>query len=195
MGRRINDGDLTGMKQDKFRNSRFEYENRDTTHFGGVSRKTANTIGGVYQENRGRRSADPDSRNRWESSPFENGGEYNWNKRQGWDEYYNHNYDRGNRNRGGALIGPDRGNNQGRGPRGYRRSDDSIYHDVCDRLSMSPDLDATNIEVSVKEGVVFLRGNVSDRNSKKIAEYEIEHVSGVTDVQNLLDFKRDQGLH
>ena len=35
----------------------------------------------------------------------------------------------------------------GRGPRGYRRSDDRIGEDVCDRLTDDPALDASGIEV------------------------------------------------
>lgn len=196
MGRRINDGDRTGMKLDKFRNSRFEIDDMENDfHYGGVSRSTINTLGGISAENRGRRSAEFQPRSRWDQSPFENLKLSNWKRRQGWDEYYSEGYDRGNRNRGGALIGHDLGN-RGRGPKGYKRSDDSIYHDVCDTLSLSPDIDASDIEVSVKDGVVFLDGSVSSRDIKKLAEYEIENISGVTDVQNLLNFrKKEEELH
>jgi hypothetical protein len=190
MGRRINDGDKTGMKQDRFRNSRFEYDRdeRDETRFGGVSSKTPNTLGGPFAENRGRRSADDQSSGRWDNSPFENGKLYNWNKRQGWDNYYQDNNTRGFRNHGGAQIGHDSEGHRGKGPKGYRRPDDSIYHDVCDRLSLSPDIDATHVEVSVKNGIVFLNGKVSDRRAKKIAELEVENISGVSDVNKLLSF-------
>lgn len=188
MGRRINDGDVTGMKQDRYRNSRFETENeRDDTHFGGVSRKTPNTLGGPSAENRGRRSA-VEGRSRWDESPFENGRLYNWNRRQGWDNYYKEDYDRGMRSHGGAQIGHDNEGHKGKGPKGYKRADDSIFHDVCDRLSYSPDIDASDIEVSVKEGIVYLKGKVSDRRTKKLAELEIENISGVSDVQNQLEF-------
>lgn len=194
MGRRINDGDVTGMKQDRYRNSRFELEREDQTRFGGVSRKTPNTIGGRYEENRGRRSADT-VRSQWDNSPFEDGEISNWNRREGWDTYYNQNYQRGNRAHGGAQIGHDSEGHRGKGPKGYRRSDDSIFHDVCDRLSLSPDVDASEIDVSVKEGIVYLNGSVSDRRIKKLAELEVENVSGVVDVQNLLSFNPKKDLH
>jgi hypothetical protein len=194
MTRRINDGDMTGIKQDRFRNSKFEYERNHDQDFGGVMRKTSNTLGGPFDENRGRRSATSE-KTHWDNSPFENGRLSNWNRRQGWDEYYNQGYERGSRHHGGALLGHDAGH-AGRGPRGYKRSDDSIYDDVCDTLTLSPDVDASDIEVSVKEGIVFLNGNVSDRQSKKMAELEIENVSGVMDVQNLLNFtERNKDLH
>ena len=55
MSRRVNDGDTTGIKQDKFRNSRFEYEENTepSWYYGGVSRKSPNTLGGLSAENRG----------------------------------------------------------------------------------------------------------------------------------------------
>lgn len=61
---------------------------------------------------------------------------------------------------------------------------------------MSPDIDAREIEVSVKEGVVYLNGTVPDRESKKLAELDIENISGVIDVQNLLNFESlNEDLH
>lgn len=192
MSRRANDGDESGYKLDRFRNSRFEQDSRKESNENynkGVTRRTFNTISGKFNDNRGRRSDEMGPRSKWDGSPFEDGEIYNWNKRKGWDEYYQ-SYDRGNRNRGGALIGSDQSNigQRGRGPRGYKRSDDSIYEDVCDMLSRSSDVDATEIEVSVKEGIVYLNGTVPDRDTKKMAELEIENISGVIDVQNLLNF-------
>lgn len=197
MGRRINDGSMSGLKQDKFRNSRFEYEmDRDDMHFGGVSRQTPNTLGGKTAENRGRRSADS-NRSLWSGSPFEDGRVDNWKTRQGWDEYYKPR-DRGARSYGDNQLLHDQGNFAGRGPKGYERSDKSIYEDVCESLSLSSEIDASDISVKVEKGIVFLSGNVSDRRIKKLAEEEIENVSGVKDVQNRLSFSKgskDQELH
>jgi BON domain len=192
MGRRINDGDKTGLKQDKYRNSRFEVEEnrQNSTKYGGVSRATSNTLGGPSAENRGRRSSDSDERSRWDSSPFENGKLYNWKHRKGWDDYYDYSYDRGSRNYGGGLLDHE-GSHIGKGPRGYKRPDKSIYEDVCQTLELSPDVDASDIEVSVKDGIVFLRGTVTDRRSKRYAELAIENISGVHDVQNLLGITSD----
>lgn len=131
MSRKVNDGDQTGYKLDKFKNSRFEQNDRSLqyeNYIHGVSRRSINTIGSMINSNRGK------------------------------------------------------------GPRGYKRSDESIYDDVCVMLSRSPEVDASNIEVSVKDGIVYLNGAVSDRGTKKMAELEIENISGVIDVQNLLSF-------
>src|SRR5687768_14709240 len=53
-----------------------------------------------------------------------------------------------------------RGNHAGKGPKGYRRSDERIHDDVSDALYRCYEVDATEIEVSVKDGVVTLRGSV-----------------------------------
>jgi hypothetical protein len=75
---------------------------------------------------------------------------------------------------------------RGRGPRGYKRSDERISDDVHDRLTDDPWLDATHIEVEVKGGEVTLGGVVDDREAKHRAEWLIEDISGVTHVQNNL---------
>ena len=74
----------------------------------------------------------------------------------------------------------------GRGPKGYRRSDQRITEDVCDRLADDPYVDASDIEVSVKDGEVTLSGMVHSRHEKRNAEECIEHLSGVKDVHNHL---------
>jgi hypothetical protein len=76
------------------------------------------------------------------------------------------------------------GNYSGRGPKGYRRSDDRIREDVCEALTFDPFVDATEIEVMVAEGAVTLSGSVNDRNQKRRAEETVENVSGVRDVHN-----------
>src|SRR5690606_11395561 len=47
-----------------------------------------------------------------------------------------------------------RGQNRGRGPKGWQRSDERIREDVCERMANDPQLDASNIEVDVKNGEV-----------------------------------------
>jgi osmotically-inducible protein OsmY len=74
---------------------------------------------------------------------------------------------------------------QGRGPKGYRRSDDRIKEDVNDRLSEGY-LDATEIDVSVSGSEVVLTGTVNSRTDKRRAEDIAEHVAGVTNVENRL---------
>jgi hypothetical protein len=79
-----------------------------------------------------------------------------------------------------------------RGPKGYKRSDERIREDVNDRLSMQDDLDPTEIEVSVSNGEVTLKGSVESRSEKFLAEEIADDVSGVTEVHNQLRVQRQQ---
>lgn len=79
---------------------------------------------------------------------------------------------------------------RGRGPKGYRRSDDRIKEDVNDRLSDDYYLDASDVEVAVENTEVTLTGTVRNRNDKRRAEDLAESVSGVTNVENRLRVKQ-----
>jgi osmotically-inducible protein OsmY len=59
------------------------------------------------------------------------------------------------------------------------RSDGDIKRDVEDDLRYDPDLDATDITVSVKDGVVALGGFVKSYVQKLKAEAVAKHVAGV----------------
>lgn len=72
----------------------------------------------------------------------------------------------------------------GMGPKGYKRSDDRIREDVSEALHDDPNVDATNIEVAVREGEVTLTGTASDRRTKRLAEDCAGQVRGVNDVHN-----------
>lgn len=75
---------------------------------------------------------------------------------------------------------------RGRGPRGYVRSDERIHEEVHERLSEDRYVDATDIEVSVKDGIVTLNGMIDSRAEKRLAEDCVDTVLGVRDVHNLL---------
>jgi hypothetical protein len=92
---------------------------------------------------------------------------------------------------GQPLGGQTRGTHWGKGPKGYKRSDDRIREEVCEALSDHGDLDASDIEVKVANGEVTLSGTVSDKRMKRLAEQAIDHVSGVDDVRNELRVKRE----
>lgn len=79
----------------------------------------------------------------------------------------------------------------GKGPKGYRRSDDRIKEDVCEALAHSHSVDASEIDVMVKDGIVTLTGTVDSRSTKREAESCVEHLSGVDDVRNELQVKRE----
>lgn len=77
----------------------------------------------------------------------------------------------------------------GKGPKNYQRSDERIQDDVCEALHLSYDVDASDIEVEVKEGCVYLRGNSDNRETKWAAEDTVEGIPGVKDVMNELKVK------
>jgi hypothetical protein len=79
----------------------------------------------------------------------------------------------------------------GRGPQGYKRSDDRIMEDINEEMTRDHDLDASDISVEAKGGEVILKGTVSDRESKRRAEEIAESCSGVKDVQNQIRIKRE----
>lgn len=77
-----------------------------------------------------------------------------------------------------------RGLHVGKGPKGYRRSDERIHEQVCEVLERHPDVDASDIQVSVHDGEVTLTGTIADRWMKRDAEDAIESLPGVRDVHN-----------
>lgn len=88
---------------------------------------------------------------------------------------------------------------RGKGPKSYRRSDERIREDVNEQLSEGY-LDASEVEVTVVEGVVTLSGTVNSRSDKRRAEDIAEDVRGVKNVENRLrveqsDIDRYPSLH
>lgn len=79
---------------------------------------------------------------------------------------------------------------RGRGPKGWRPDDIKIRDEVCEVLARDYRIDAVDIEVDVKDGVVFLRGRVGDRGTKRLAELVVENLFGVNDIVNQLSFKK-----
>jgi hypothetical protein len=77
-----------------------------------------------------------------------------------------------------------------RNPKNYTRSDERIREDVCDRLSVSQEVDPSDIEVSVTAGEVTLTGTVTQRQMKFAAEEIADSVVGVHDVHNQLRVNR-----
>lgn len=78
---------------------------------------------------------------------------------------------------------------RGKGPKGYTRSDDRIREDVCDAMTDDPLLDASEIEIEVKDGEVTLNGTVGSRQAKRHAEDIVERIGGVKHVQNNVRLK------
>lgn len=91
---------------------------------------------------------------------------------------------------GGMQSGSQRQSFAGRGPKGYKRSDERIEEDVNEMLMHHPEIDAGEIEVKVDNGEVTLSGTVDDRHSKRLAEDIAERCNGVTEVHNQLRLQR-----
>ena len=93
----------------------------------------------------------------------------------------------------GMGMGMGRGGHYGRGPKGYRRTDERIREDVNEALFRDEHVDASEIEVEVKEGDVTLMGTVDSREAKRQAEDCVWNVSGVRNVTNTLRVESDKG--
>jgi hypothetical protein len=78
------------------------------------------------------------------------------------------------------------GSHRGRSPKDSAQLDQRINEDVCERLTEDRFIDASNIDVAVKESEVALSGAVSSRGLKRRAEDLAEMASGVAHVQNNL---------
>jgi osmotically-inducible protein OsmY len=69
------------------------------------------------------------------------------------------------------------------------RSDSEIERDVKEELQWDPDLDSTDIAISVKKGVVTLAGFVRSYTDKYEAEAAAKRVAGVIGVANDLEVR------
>jgi osmotically-inducible protein OsmY len=69
------------------------------------------------------------------------------------------------------------------------KSDIDIKRDVEDELRMNPDLDATDIAVSVKSGVVTLSGFTRSYSQRWEAERTVKRVNGVSGVANDIEVR------
>ena len=103
---------------------------------------------------------------------------------------------------GGWNQGRDRGMEgsfTGRGPRSYKRSDNRIEEDINERLTQHSMIDASDIEVTVQNGEVILRGHVDHREAKRLAEDIAESVFGVKDINNQIKVRQrgegEEGRH
>ncbi len=78
---------------------------------------------------------------------------------------------------------------RGKGPKGYMRSDQRLAEDISERLMDDYYIDASDIEVQSKDGVVTLSGTVNNRLLKHRVEDIIERCHGVKDIDNRLKIK------
>ena len=72
------------------------------------------------------------------------------------------------------------------GPKNYRRSDEKISDDIHDQLTRGWGIDASEVTVEVKDGVVTLTGIVSERRMKHRIEDIVADTAHVSDINNLI---------
>lgn len=75
---------------------------------------------------------------------------------------------------------------RGLGPQTYKRSDDRIRDDVCERLTDDAGIDASNITIDVNQGAVTLSGTVPERHMRYAAEDLVDDALGVESINNQL---------
>ena len=95
----------------------------------------------------------------------------------------------GDQNRQRQGQGEGQGQHRGKGPKGFQRSDDRIKELICERLSEDPEIDPSDVTVTVSGGRVTLEGTVDSRRTKNAIE-DIAEQFGVQDVQNNLRTQR-----
>jgi osmotically-inducible protein OsmY len=118
------------------------------------------------------------------------GARSDWRReRGGWSEHRGED-DRGFMEKMGDTFREGMAKLTGRGPKGYRRSDDRVREEVCERIARS-DVNAENVEVQVENGEVTLSGEVENRRDKRRLEDLIEDVFGVDEVRNHLRLRRE----
>ena len=81
-----------------------------------------------------------------------------------------------------SLFAP--GKHAGRGPKNYRRPDPRIKEDLSERLMWDDEIDASDVEIEVRDGVVLLTGSVQDRRDRWRIDDIAEQVPGVREVTN-----------
>jgi osmotically-inducible protein OsmY len=77
------------------------------------------------------------------------------------------------------------GGHRGKGPKNYQRSDERIREMLSERLHDDPNIDASEVTVTVQGGRITLEGTVDSRQTKNAIEDVAEQL-GTQDVQNNL---------
>jgi hypothetical protein len=80
----------------------------------------------------------------------------------------------------------------GRGPKGYKRSDERLREDISERLMHSDTIDSSDVTVEVTEGRVSLQGTVPERYMKHAIEDVVDSCHGVQDIDNRIRVERGE---
>jgi osmotically-inducible protein OsmY len=90
---------------------------------------------------------------------------------------------------GYGQRGMGQGQHHGKGPKGYQRSDERTKELLCERLRDDPEIDPSEVTITVQGGKITLEGTVDSRQTKNAIE-EIADQFGTQDVQNNLRIQR-----
>lgn len=71
-----------------------------------------------------------------------------------------------------------------RGPKNYARSDERLRELICERLLQEQMVDASDVSVEVKDGLVTLEGTVPERQMRHLIEDTVDCCWGVQDIEN-----------
>ncbi|ABS25919.1 BON domain-containing protein [Anaeromyxobacter sp. Fw109-5] len=80
-----------------------------------------------------------------------------------------------------------------RGPKGWRRSDERILDELCERIVRSG-VDASDVEVAVERGVLRLRGIVPHPDDRRLLVELASAVLGVEEIEDEVTTARDAAL-
>ena len=80
---------------------------------------------------------------------------------------------------------------RGKGPIGYRRSDERAQEIACELLTEDPRIDASDVDVRAQDGVITLTGFVDSRRTKFLIEDLLAN-SLDGDIMNRLQIRRPQ---
>ena len=89
-------------------------------------------------------------------------------------------YNREHFPQGPAMRGA--GPHRGKGPKNFTRSDERVKEHVNELLMEHDEIDATHVQVDVKNGEVSVTGTVEDRQQRRAIEDLIEGMPGIQNV-------------
>ena len=81
----------------------------------------------------------------------------------------------------------------GRGPKGYRRSDERILEDIYEHLLSTHHLDTSDVRIEVHDGTATLTGTVPERRMKHAIEDLIHGLRDVREIENRLRVPAQRG--
>lgn len=162
-------------KSDQYRNSDWNYDPRDQNYYLGKINDYENTNPDerYYTDGSDRYYTNEEIKRHQGLQPYPR-------KIKDTEPYKNNDFE-GHRSRNYSW-GPHRG----KGPKNYIRSAERIQEDASDILTDDTLVDASNIEIGIKDNELILSGTVETRFEKRRAERLLENVSGVKNVQNNL---------